>query len=83
MVFQSVWSNKWDAPVVSVDYTLSPEGRYPKALIECYLSYKFVVSGGLGFRVKRIVIVGDCNGGNLAVGITLKAIRDNIRVPDT
>ena len=61
---------------------LSPQGTYPTSLMECYLSYKYVVQGGLGFRVRRIVVIGDSSGGNMAVGLVMKAIKDGLQVPD-
>jgi len=82
MLSLSIWSNAWEVPVISVDYTLCPKGAYPTSLMEVYLAYKYVVNGGLGFRPRRIVVIGDSNGGNIAVSLVTKAILEDVKLPD-
>lgn len=77
------WANFTNALVVSVDYSKSPESKYPKALNECYFIYKRLIENGLlGIIPNKIVLTGDSAGGNLAVAVTLKAIENDIRIPD-
>jgi acetyl esterase len=65
------------AIVISVDYRLSPEHRYPAAVTDAYRAvawaHKHAVS--LGGDPERIVAAGDSAGGNLAT-VTCLRIRD-------
>lgn len=63
------------AVVVFVEYSLSPEAKYPTALEECYASLEWVSrqTADDGFDVKRIAVVGDSVGGNLCIAVTLLA----------
>lgn len=36
----------------------------------------------LGLPLKKVILVGDSAGGNLILGVTLKAIHSNFKVPD-
>lgn len=62
-------------PVVSIDYRLAPEYRYPCALQDVLDAYLFLTSGSpqvvdkIGFHPKNIVICGDSAGGQLAVAL--------------
>lgn len=63
------------AAVVFVNYTRSPEARFPMALEECYAVVRWIADEGTqnGFDPARLVIAGDSAGGNLAIGVTLLA----------
>jgi len=76
MRFLSIWAHQVQSPVVSVDYRLSPASSFPSPLVDCYNAYRYIVKGGLGFKVRRIVVVGDSNGCLLAVALTLKIMQD-------
>lgn len=64
-----------DAAVVFVNYSLSPEFKYPTALEECYAAVKWVAENGaqLGLDSDRLAVVGDSAGGNLTAAVTLLA----------
>ena len=63
--------------VVSVDYTLSPEAKFPQALEECAAVVRWLGAHGAewGLDATRIALGGDSAGGNLALGVAL-ALRD-------
>jgi acetyl esterase len=80
--------------VVSVDYALSPEAKFPQALLECAAVVRHVAEHGAawGLDQERIFIGGDSAGGNLALatalllrdtgGPTLQGILANYPVSD-
>jgi len=74
--FLSIWANQVGVPVVRVDYRLSPKSSFPAPLVDCYVAYRDILKGNLGFPVRRIVIVGDSNGCLLAVALTLKLLQE-------
>eukprot|EP00698_Gefionella_okellyi_P020838 TRINITY_DN6624_c0_g1_i1.p1 TRINITY_DN6624_c0_g1~~TRINITY_DN6624_c0_g1_i1.p1 ORF type:complete len:876 (+),score=158.75 TRINITY_DN6624_c0_g1_i1:102-2729(+) len=76
------WTKATGCVAVSVDYSLAPDAPFPAALLEGYMAYKWVIDGGLGFVPRYVVLAGDSAGGNLATGVALKALLENIRVPD-
>jgi acetyl esterase len=59
--------------VVSVDYALSPEAKFPQALEECAEVVRFVAEHGAdwGLDSRRIFVGGDSAGGNLALATAL------------
>ena len=62
-----------DVNAVSVDYTLSPEAKFPQALEECAAVVRWVSENGAdwGLDGSRILLGGDSAGGNLALGAAL------------
>ncbi|MFC4033474.1 alpha/beta hydrolase [Streptomyces polygonati] len=63
------------AAVVFVNYSLSPEARYPVANEENYAAAQWVVRHGAdhGLDPARIAVAGDSVGGNMAIALTLNA----------
>lgn len=61
--------------VVSVNYRLAPENKYPAGLNDCYEAalrvYKFAVKRGVS--PNDVILAGDSAGGNLAAAVSLKA----------
>jgi acetyl esterase len=67
--------NGTGSALVFVEYSLSPEERYPVALEECYAATKWVSENGatLKLDVSRLAVAGDSAGGNLAAAVCLLA----------
>lgn len=63
------------AVAVFVNYTPSPEARYPKAINQIYESTKWVAANGaqIGVDGKRLAVVGNSVGGNMAAVTALMA----------
>lgn len=64
-----------NALVVSVDYRLAPEYRFPCALEDCYTVTREIFLDSTLFDVKpnNIAIIGDSAGGNLAAAVSMLA----------
>jgi acetyl esterase len=62
-----------DVAVVSVDYSLSPEAKFPRALEECAAVVRYLSEHGPEWKVdgSRILLGGDSVGGNLALTVAL------------
>lgn len=61
--------------VVSVDYQLAPEYKFPSAVNDCYAVAKeiFTNTDLFGISSDDITLIGDSAGGNLASVVSLKA----------
>jgi acetyl esterase len=64
-----------EAAVIFVEYSRSPEARYPTAIEEAYAATNWVAQHGLtiGVDQERIAVMGDSAGGNMAAVVTLLA----------
>jgi acetyl esterase len=66
-----------DLPVVSVEYRLAPEHKWPAAPDDAEAAARWIAANGAAFGrdFTRIVLAGDSAGGNLTL-ITAAALRD-------
>lgn len=60
-------------------YRLAPEFPYPAALDDCLTAYRHLL--GSGFTADDIVLVGDSAGGNLVLGLMLRARDEGLPLP--
>ena len=63
------------AVVVSVDYRLAPEAKFPAAADDCLAAYEWALAHAdeVGADAGRVAIGGDSAGGNLAAVVALDA----------
>jgi acetyl esterase/lipase len=76
-------ARKTGAAVVSVDYPMAPEKRFPAAHDEAMEAYRYVLrnAGGWGYDANRVAIVGESAGGNLAMNVAIGAREANLTRP--
>ncbi|MFD2923419.1 alpha/beta hydrolase [Halobacillus naozhouensis] len=65
-------TNLADCVVVSVDYRLAPEHKFPAAVDDCYTAAKWIADHPFPFNIdpSRIAVGGDSAGGNLSAVIS-------------
>jgi acetyl esterase/lipase len=71
------------ALVVSIDYRLAPENKFPAAVEDCDAAYRWLRAhaGELGGDPARVGVAGDSAGGNLSAVVSQLAARARTPVP--
>ncbi|XP_064521721.1 arylacetamide deacetylase [Pseudopipra pipra] len=73
-------SNELDAVVVSVNYRLAPEHRFPVPFEDVYSATKFFLQSSVlaqyGVDPARVCVAGDSAGGNLAAAVAQQLLED-------
>jgi acetyl esterase/lipase len=67
------------ASLLTIDYRLAPEHRFPAALDDAIAAYRWLLADRIDAR--RIALVGDSAGGNLAFALLLKARDEGLPLP--
>ncbi len=72
-----------NAMVISVDYPMAPENKFPAAHDEAVQAYRYIVKNaeGWGNDASKIAIVGESAGGNLAINTAIAARDQNLPAP--
>ena len=65
--------------VFSIDYRLAPEHRFPAGLDDAFAAYRWLL--GRGLPAGDISIAGDSAGGNLVLGVLLRARDAGLELP--
>lgn len=76
-------ANRSKCKVLSVQYRLAPESKFPAAVEDAYESYVWAREkhSELGIDPDRIAIAGDSAGGNLSAVVCLKSKDNNFPLP--
>ena len=69
-----------NSAIVFVNYSLSPEAKFPIAIEEQYAVLEYIGKNAkdLNVDLSRLSIVGDSVGGNMAIAITKLALREKV-----
>ena len=72
-----------NAVVVSVDYRLAPEAKFPAQHEDALATYKWAVQNAASIKgdPKRMAIAGESAGGNLALATAIAARDQNLTMP--
>lgn len=68
-----------DYPVLSIDYSLAPENKFPAALEDCLISYLWLLKQGI--KSSEIVLAGISSGGTLVLSLLLYLKEKKIEFP--
>ena len=76
-------TNAAGAIVVSTHYRLAPEAKFPAAHDDTYAAYKWLLANAasLGGMPRKLAVVGESAGGNMAASIAVRARDDGIATP--
>lgn len=72
-------SEKINCLVISVDYRLAPENKFPIPLNDAYEAFKWITKNyeKLNGSISKLIIGGDSSGGNLANAVSMLAKKNN------
>lgn len=72
-----------NALVISVDYRMGPEHRFPAAHEDAIAAYRWVLDNAVswGGDLKRLSVAGESAGGNLAANVSIAAREQGLPMP--
>ncbi|ALJ01289.1 lipase [Rufibacter tibetensis] len=72
-----------DAVVISVAYRQAPENKFPTAHNDSFAAYKWALQNAASIKgdPKRIALVGESAGGNLAAAVSMMARDQKVQMP--
>ena len=76
-------TNGASAIVVAVEYRKAPEAKFPAAHDDAFAAYQWVLANAASFGgdAKRVAVVGESAGGNLACNVAIAARDKNVQLP--
>jgi acetyl esterase/lipase len=76
-------ANAAGAVVVSTHYRQGPEDRFPAAHEDTFAAYRWVLGNAAGFGgdPRRIALVGESAGGNMAANVAIRARDEGLQAP--
>ncbi len=76
-------ANQAEAVVISVSYRQAPEHKFPTAHNDSYTAYEWAVKNAASIKgdPKRIAVVGESAGGNLAANVSMMARDKGLQMP--
>jgi acetyl esterase len=76
-------ANQVEAVVVSVAYRQAPEHKFPTAHNDSYAAYEWTVKNAASIKgdPKKVAVVGESAGGNLACAVSMMARDKNFQLP--
>ena len=76
-------TNAAGAIIVSTDYRLAPENKFPAAHDDTFAAYQWVRSNAARFNgdPARVAVVGESAGGNMAASIVIRARDQGVPLP--
>ena len=73
------WCRQSGARALMPLYRLAPEHPYPAAPDDCFSAYRWLLNQGV--PASNVVICGDSAGGNLALGVLMRARDEGLPLP--
>ena len=86
-IYTRKWTKELKVPIISIDYGLTPEHKYPDQLNDIWNAYYWLITQGptqlgkeliltcIGLKINTVILGGDSQGASLCMGLTLLCIR--------
>ncbi|MFD0893762.1 alpha/beta hydrolase [Luteolibacter ambystomatis] len=76
-------ANAAQALVISTDYRKAPEHKFPSAHEDCFGAYQWTLENAGRFKgdAKRVALVGESAGGNMAAAVSIMAQAKGMQMP--
>jgi len=79
------WAKLTDSVIISIDYKLSNDNKYPVLMDECLKIYEMLIKFTpklFNFNISKLLIYSDTLGSLIAVDIIKFAIKHSLKIPD-